>query len=132
MTMQLFVRDPLTMIAAPVQGDVDGIPKGSHDSGVSHEISIPLLRSVCTAMVLFTDAIAASCVGLHGIVGMKLGIPAGIVPMMLLRLLRRGQLTLLTAKRNGISQTLRAPQPPMDQCLHCSTIRRAKATLPSR
>ena len=30
-TMQLFVRDPLTMIAAPVQGDVDGIPKGSHD-----------------------------------------------------------------------------------------------------
>jgi hypothetical protein len=34
-TMQLFVRDPLTMIAAPVQCDVDGIPKGSHDSGVS-------------------------------------------------------------------------------------------------
>src|ERR1019366_6535565 len=36
-------RDPLTMIAAPVQGDVDGIPKGSHDREVSHEISIPLL-----------------------------------------------------------------------------------------
>jgi hypothetical protein len=29
-TMQLFVRDPFTMIAAPVQRDVDGIPKGSH------------------------------------------------------------------------------------------------------
>ena len=28
--MQLFVQDPLTMIAAPVQGDIDGIPKGSH------------------------------------------------------------------------------------------------------
>src|SRR2546429_9816401 len=29
-TMHLFVRDHCTMIAAPVQGDVDGIPKGSH------------------------------------------------------------------------------------------------------
>jgi hypothetical protein len=29
-TMQLFVRDPFTMIAAAVQCDVDGIPKGSH------------------------------------------------------------------------------------------------------
>jgi hypothetical protein len=29
-TMQLFVRDDRTMIAAPVQCDVDGIPKGSH------------------------------------------------------------------------------------------------------
>ncbi|HMH25282.1 MAG TPA: hypothetical protein VK542_01715, partial [Gemmatimonadaceae bacterium] len=29
-TMQLFVGDPFTMIAAPVQCDVDGIPKGSH------------------------------------------------------------------------------------------------------
>ena len=29
-TMQLFVRDPFTMIAAPVQGDVDGISKRSH------------------------------------------------------------------------------------------------------
>jgi hypothetical protein len=28
--MQLFVRDDCTMIAAPVQRDVDGIPKGSH------------------------------------------------------------------------------------------------------
>jgi hypothetical protein len=28
--MQLFVREHCTMIAAPVQCDVDGIPKGSH------------------------------------------------------------------------------------------------------
>jgi hypothetical protein len=32
--MQVFVRDHLTMIAASVQCDVDGIPKGSHDLGV--------------------------------------------------------------------------------------------------
>ena len=31
-TMQVFVRDAGPMIAAPVQGDVDGIPKGSHYS----------------------------------------------------------------------------------------------------
>jgi hypothetical protein len=30
-TMQLFVRGSCTMIAAPVQCDVDGIPKGSQD-----------------------------------------------------------------------------------------------------
>jgi hypothetical protein len=29
-TMQLFVRENSTMIAAPVQCNVDGIPKGSH------------------------------------------------------------------------------------------------------
>jgi len=29
-TMQLFIRGPGTMIAAPVQCDVDGIAKGSH------------------------------------------------------------------------------------------------------
>src|SRR5262249_41112582 len=29
-TMQVFVRDPCTMIAAPVQCDADGIPKESH------------------------------------------------------------------------------------------------------
>jgi hypothetical protein len=29
-TMQLFVREHCTMIAAPVQCDVDVIPKGSH------------------------------------------------------------------------------------------------------
>jgi hypothetical protein len=28
--MQVFVRDHCTMIAAPVQCDIDGIPKGSH------------------------------------------------------------------------------------------------------
>jgi hypothetical protein len=29
-TMQVFVRGYCTMIAAPIQCDVDGIPKGSH------------------------------------------------------------------------------------------------------
>jgi hypothetical protein len=29
-TMQLFVRDNCTMIAATVQCDIDGIPKGLH------------------------------------------------------------------------------------------------------
>jgi hypothetical protein len=29
-TMQVFVRENYTMIAAPVQRDVDGIPKRSH------------------------------------------------------------------------------------------------------
>jgi hypothetical protein len=29
-TMDVFVRDAFTMIAAPVQCDVDGIQKGSH------------------------------------------------------------------------------------------------------
>src|SRR5438094_5779268 len=33
-TMQLFVCGNCTMIAAPVQRDVDGIPKGSHDASV--------------------------------------------------------------------------------------------------
>jgi hypothetical protein len=41
-------------------------------------------------MALFTRAIAGGCVGLHGIVGMGLGIAAGVVPMMLSRRLRRG------------------------------------------
>jgi hypothetical protein len=34
-TMHVFVRDPYAMIAAPVQRDVDGIPKGSHSVRVS-------------------------------------------------------------------------------------------------
>src|SRR4030095_6050170 len=33
-TMYVFVRDHCTMIAAPVQCDVDGISKGSHDGSV--------------------------------------------------------------------------------------------------
>jgi hypothetical protein len=41
-------------------------------------------------MALFTGAIAGGCVGLHGIMGMALGIAVGIVPMMLLRGFRRG------------------------------------------
>jgi hypothetical protein len=39
-------------------------------------------------MALFTSAIAGGGVGLHGIVGMTLGIAAGIVPMMLSRRVR--------------------------------------------
>ena len=35
-------------------------------------------------MALFTGAIAGGCVGLHGIVGMALGIAAGTVPTLLL------------------------------------------------
>ena len=34
-TMQVFVGEYCTMIAAPVQCDVDGIPKGSHYASVS-------------------------------------------------------------------------------------------------
>src|SRR5262249_7122519 len=34
-TMQLFVREDRTMIAAPIQCDVDGIPKRSHLARVS-------------------------------------------------------------------------------------------------
>jgi hypothetical protein len=29
-TVQVFVGDSFTVIATPVQGDIDGIPKGSH------------------------------------------------------------------------------------------------------
>jgi hypothetical protein len=36
-------------------------------------------------MALFTGAIAGGCVGLHGIVGMALGIADGIVPIILIR-----------------------------------------------
>jgi hypothetical protein len=33
--MQRLIRDPHAMIAAPVQGDVDGKPKRSHAVGIS-------------------------------------------------------------------------------------------------
>src|SRR5206468_12527532 len=46
--MQVFVRDPLTMIAAAVQCDVDGIPKGSH------YVRVPLQSAVAIAIVSFT------------------------------------------------------------------------------
>jgi hypothetical protein len=32
--MQFLIRDHRAMIAAPIQGDVDGIPKGSHPASV--------------------------------------------------------------------------------------------------
>jgi hypothetical protein len=34
MTMQFLVRNYYTMIAAPIQGDVDGISKGTHYQSV--------------------------------------------------------------------------------------------------
>ena len=34
-TMQIFVDDPCPMVAAPVQGDVDGVPKGPHGANIS-------------------------------------------------------------------------------------------------
>jgi hypothetical protein len=37
-TMQLFVREHFTVIAAPVQCDVDGIPKGSHS------VRVPIIQ----------------------------------------------------------------------------------------
>ena len=40
-TMQLFVREYSAMIVAPVQRDVDGIPKGSHYVRVSSAIGQP-------------------------------------------------------------------------------------------
>src|SRR5215470_3553287 len=45
-TMQVFVREHYTMIAAPVQCDVDGIPKGPHcvrvtDDGSSSNYALP-------------------------------------------------------------------------------------------
>ena len=72
------------------------------------EISIPLLLAAAlyavsvgllwggrapgpASVTLFTGAIAGDCVGIHGIVGMALAIAAGIVPIMLLRRLRRGE-----------------------------------------
>jgi hypothetical protein len=39
--MQVFVRDHDAMIAAPVQCDVDGIPKRSHHANV------PSMRQAC-------------------------------------------------------------------------------------
>src|ERR671917_559897 len=42
-TMQVFVWEPFTMIAAPVQCDVDGIPKGSHC------VSVPRVSSTTSS-----------------------------------------------------------------------------------
>jgi hypothetical protein len=46
-TVQGIVRDHYPMIAAPVQGDVDGVPKGSHQVRVPIAIGLllPRLRS---------------------------------------------------------------------------------------
>jgi hypothetical protein len=42
-TMQVFVCDHCTMVAAPVQCDVDGIPKGWHDVGSTRRLRIPAI-----------------------------------------------------------------------------------------
>jgi hypothetical protein len=39
-TMQVFLREHCTMIAAPVQCDIDGIPKGSHYSRVQGIVAV--------------------------------------------------------------------------------------------
>jgi len=44
-----------------------------------------------TSTALFTDAVGGGWVGVHGIVGVGVGIAVGIFPMMVFRLLRRGQ-----------------------------------------
>src|SRR5262249_13177577 len=45
-TMQVFVRKYCTMIAAPVQCDIDGIPKGSHYVLLNRLTSIKLQRAI--------------------------------------------------------------------------------------
>src|SRR5829696_8826535 len=57
-TMQVFVRDPHTMIAASVQCDVDGIPKGSHCVSVS-PIS-PTKAMIATASSSISKSAASS------------------------------------------------------------------------
>src|SRR5260221_10865312 len=49
MTMQLFVREHCTMIAAPVQCDVDGIPQGSHYA------RIPPMGGMACAVISLTS-----------------------------------------------------------------------------
>jgi hypothetical protein len=53
-TMQVFVRDDCPMIAAPVQGHIDGIPKGSHFrktifDGVDEQLPFHIARESPTA-----------------------------------------------------------------------------------
>src|ERR1044071_7074036 len=45
--MQFFVRRTCTMIAAPIQGDVDGIPKGSHHARLPAMHDDDNLRTAC-------------------------------------------------------------------------------------
>ena len=46
MTMQVFVRDNCTVIAASVQCDVDGVPKGSHYVRIPIAIGLPNATAV--------------------------------------------------------------------------------------
>jgi hypothetical protein len=60
-TMQVFVRGYCTMIAAPVQCDVDGIPKGSHSVSVPpmayarRERDAKLLLTLITALTVHVE-----------------------------------------------------------------------------
>jgi hypothetical protein len=68
----------------------------------------------CTSTAIFTGAFAGGCVGLHGIVGMGLGIAAGIVTMMVLRRLRR---RWPMSRRARLSLLLRRmPRMPRKMC----------------
>src|SRR5664279_4591367 len=56
--MQVFVREHFTMIAAPVQCDVEGIPKGSHYVRVPIVIGRPNVgRVTCAGVGLSTAAL---------------------------------------------------------------------------
>jgi hypothetical protein len=57
-TMHLFVREYHTMIAAPVQRDVGGIPEGSHS--VVAPVGVHLGGTVIPAPALAATATAAS------------------------------------------------------------------------
>jgi len=51
-TMQIFVRRDCTMIAAPVQCDVDGVPKGSHFARVPPTLDLFAVLNVGSGEVL--------------------------------------------------------------------------------
>jgi hypothetical protein len=53
--MQVFVRERFTMIAAPVQCDVDGIPKGSHDVEVPIVLGPPSAYRITTGKNSFSN-----------------------------------------------------------------------------
>jgi hypothetical protein len=64
-TMQVFVRDHHTMIAAPIQCDVDGIPKGSHFARVPIEGRILRDANALSAALKWgrirSDRVSAKC-----------------------------------------------------------------------
>ena len=54
--MQVFVRGYCTMIAAPVQCDVDGIPKGSHYARVALMPDSAMIAAVVGGIRIFVYA----------------------------------------------------------------------------